>query len=108
MDSDKIRNILQRIDIFIGVFAADQLPRQRITKPSLLVGNTDKSNKPGEHWVAIYIDGNGYGELFDSLANEPLDAHRDFMNRNCTNWIASHVQLQSVVSRFCGHYVIMY
>ena len=40
---------------FDGVIACDRLP----TKPRLLVCNTDKSDEPGEHWIAIYGDDDG-------------------------------------------------
>ena len=40
---------------FIGVYSRDQLP---IIKdyPSCFILNTDTSDKPGEHWLAIYYD----------------------------------------------------
>src|SRR5215469_1237354 len=108
MDSDEIRRILDRVNSFIGVFPADKLPHYLIEKPTLLVANTDRSDKPGRHWITMYIDGSGYGELFDSLASQPLKAFSNFMDRNCTCWITNDIQLQSAVSRFCGHYCIMY
>ena len=43
-------------DVFVGVFASDQLPvcpRQK--KPLALIVNTDPSHKPGLHWCAFYI-----------------------------------------------------
>jgi len=45
-------------------------------KPRLLVCNTDTSDESGEHWIVIYVD----------------------------EWIDNCKQLQSIVSRFCGHY----
>ena len=108
MDSDDIRRDLSHVNEFIDVFPADRLPRHPIRKPTLLVANTDRSDKPGQHWVAMYIDGEGYGELFDSLASRSRKTFVDFMNRNCTRWITNDMQLQSAVSRFCGHYCVMY
>jgi len=37
---------------FDGVFSSDSL----LTKPILLVCNTDPSTMPGEHWIAIYVE----------------------------------------------------
>ena len=108
MDSDKIRHLLRHVEMFIGVFLADRLPHHRLKKPTLLIVNTDRSDRAGQHWTAIYVDGKGYGELFDSLATEPLKTFRNFMNRNCTRWLKNDLQLQSVISRFCGHYCVMY
>ena len=51
---------------FIGVFARDQLPK-KIKFPSSFIINTDKSNEPGEHWLAIFYDINGVCEFFDEL-----------------------------------------
>ena len=33
-----------------GVFAIDKIPKKIKSKPSMFVINTDKSNKPGQHW----------------------------------------------------------
>ena len=39
---------------FFGVVARDQLP-QRVKWPSSFVMNTDKSSKPGQHWLAFFL-----------------------------------------------------
>ena len=109
MNNIEINRILKRVcgDTFLGVYARNQLPR--ITKkPALLVVNTDAAGSKGRHWLAMYFDSDGTGELFDSLA---MHIHRDFnayMNMNCNRWITNKRQLQSVVSRFCGAYTVIY
>ena len=66
---------------FDGVFSSDHLP----TKPRLLVSNTDPSDMPGEHWVAIYVDDDGrYGEYFDSLGRRPTATFERYMNKHQT------------------------
>jgi len=41
-----------------GVFSSDRLPLNL----RMLLSNTHPSNKPGEHWVVIYVSDNGdYG-----------------------------------------------
>ena len=53
MNTEKIERMIRRhIRDFDGVFSVDRLP----SKPHLLVCNTDPSHRPGEHWVAIYVD----------------------------------------------------
>jgi hypothetical protein len=105
MNTDQIDRILKRnVDCFDGVFSCDRLPNE----PRLLVCNTDPSNRPGEHWIAICVDYRGRGEYFDSFGREPSDNFRRYMNRHCVNWIYNDRQLQSVASRFCGHYCIYY
>ena len=77
-------------------------------KPVNFVVNTDNYGQPGEHWVAVYISNDGFGEYFDSLAQPPLEEFTRFMNSHCRRWIASEKQLQSAISKFCGHYCIFY
>jgi len=81
---------------FDGVFSSDRLP----AKPRLLVCNTDTSDESGEDWIVIYVD----GEYFDSLGRAPTRTFERYMNKHCREWIDNCKQLQSIVSRFCGHY----
>ena len=86
---------------FDGVFSSDCLP----AKPRLLVCNTDPSYRPGEHWVAMYVDDDGnYAEYFDSLGRIPSSIFESYINEHCRQLIYSSRQLQSITSRFCGHY----
>ena len=71
------RVIRQYVRRFDGVFACDRLP----TKPRLMVCNTDQSDMPGEHWIAIYVDDDGrYGEYFDPLGRAPTRIFERYMN----------------------------
>jgi hypothetical protein len=90
--------------IFQGVFSADTLP----DVPSLLVCNTDKSTKPGLHWIAIYVDNDGRGEYFDSFGRAPNEHFKHYMDKHCSKWTFNKRQLQSIVSSFCGYYCCMY
>jgi len=94
-----------RTSSFDGVFSIDTLP----TSPRLLVCNTDPASKPGRHWVAIYVR-DGRGEFFDSFGRAPNAAavFEHYMNSYRSSWIFNNKQLQSVISRFCGHYCIYY
>jgi hypothetical protein len=49
---------------FIGVFAQDTIP---LGKTGMLIANTDLSNEPGTHWVAICLTPKSI-YLFDSFA----------------------------------------
>lgn len=92
--------------LFLGVFSSDNLP----TNPrGVLISNTDPSHLPGTHWVVIYVDEDGKrGEYFDSFGMQPTTPFRDYLNRYCKHWIFNTRQIQSVVSRFCGHYCIYF
>jgi hypothetical protein len=109
MKSTEIDEILRRVckDTFVGVFARDQLPTVT-RRPALLVVNTDPHNRPGEHWTAIYLGVDGYGEFFDSLGLRPNKTVENYMNRHCLRWIRNYRQLQSIVSHFCGYYCVFY
>jgi len=105
MNTEEIGRVLRRVcaNEFDGVFSADMLP----AKPHLLVVNTDASHKPGRHWVCMCME-NGCGEYFDSFGQPPTANFERYLNRHCSSWTFNSRQLQSVISRFCGHYCICY
>lgn len=111
MNTDQLYKVLKERcrKTFLGVYAIDQLPRTLPTKrPLLLVCNTDPIQKPGQHWIAIYIGPNSYGEYFDSLGLTVPSTFKKFLDRYCSRWITVDRQLQSVISSFCGHYCVYY
>ena len=103
MNSEDIERALKHVRDFDGVFAADELP----DKPRLLVANTDPASRPGRHWVCICVE-NGRGEYFDSFGRPPTVDFERYMDGHCSSWTFNRRQLQSVISRFCGHYCIYY
>ena len=109
MDAEEIERVLRKTcgSKFIGVFAKDRLP-ETIVKPALIIANTDPHNEPGTHWVALWFDDDDCGEYFDSFGREPEEHFEMYMNKHCSRWTYNPKQLQSVVSRFCGHYCIFY
>jgi len=105
MNNVEIERILsRRLDTFGGVYSCDTLPE---SVRGLIVCNTDPHDRPGEHWVAMYVD-EDCGEYFDSFGRPPTKVFKDFMNRHCKKWIYNDRQLQSICSRFCGHYCVYY
>jgi len=104
MNSDEIDRFLRaRLRDFDGVFSVDNLPKD----PRLLVCNTDPSDKPGRHWIAIYIE-DGRGDFFDSFGRRPNADFERYMNCHCVSWNFNDKQLQSIVSKFCGYYCIYF
>ena len=104
--NDLLRNKCGKM--FIGVFAADRLPnRLPPRRPLLLVCNTDPHDRPGEHWVALYLRIH-QGEYFDSYEREPPLIFRRYLDKHYSRWIMNDKKLQSVLTRFCGHYCIFY
>ena len=95
------RVIRQHVRRFDDVFACDRL----LTKPRLMVCNTDPSDMPVEHWIAIYVDDDGrYGEYFDPIGRASTRVFEHYMNEHCCEWIYSSKQLKGIASRFCGYY----
>jgi hypothetical protein len=90
--------------IFQGIYSIDTLPET----PRLLVCNTDPSHKPGQHWVALYVDSRRRGEYFDSFGRRPPGIIEDYMNRHCVDWLFNVRQLKSAVSNYCGFYCCFY
>ena len=113
MDTREISEILKRDRFtkhyFRGVFACDQLPKQCIPRPSALIINTDPADKPGQHWVAIYITRDGVGEYFDSYGQLPtLPQIQHFLRKNTKYSIFNRRHLQGAFSTVCGQYVIFF
>ena len=48
---------------FCGVFPSDKLPQTIEKYPCGIVANTDPSDKPGEHWIALFISIEQKGSL---------------------------------------------
>lgn len=93
---------------FKGVYPADQIPRIW-ARPAALVFNTDDHNKPGTHWVAIYVNKEGRGLYFDSYGYPPIiKKHAECIRRNCTFFEWNTFRLQNEASYVCGHYCIMF
>ena len=94
---------------FRGVFACDQLPKQYMPRPSALVINTDPADKPGQHWVAIYITQDGVGEYFDSYGKGPnIPQIEHFLRKNAKSFIYNRRHLQGTFSTVCGQYTIFF
>jgi hypothetical protein len=94
---------------FVGVFARNDLPIIG-SLPTGLVANTDVISKPGQHWVAIYIDETGYGYYFDSFGLRPRHKEFiDYLDNNCkSGWTYNKTTFQSVTASTCGRYCILF
>ena len=93
---------------FCGVYASDRLPLNCGSGTSAMVVNLDPHNKPGSHWVAIYIN-NNVGEYFDSYGLPPLNPNiLNFLKTNCRLWLYNVKSIQNETSRVCGHYCIWF
>jgi hypothetical protein len=109
MDTSTIKRLLKNYNCFGGVYPLDMIPSGR-KKPLAIIINTHKSDKPGEHWVSVMIDKNGFGEYFDSFGLPPLHGEIiTYLNKFCKKgWCYNPIPIQNVQSNTCGHYCVLY
>ena len=111
MNTNEISDYLNRdpecSKMFYGVYPADKIPHL-CSLPALIVCNTYTSSNRGEHCIVLYVDKNRRGEYFDSFGRYPFDHFTIFLDVNCVEWIWIERQIQSVISKLCGHYFIFY
>ena len=112
MNTVQLDKIMQKHNftrqIYLGTFAIDQLPKE-VRYPSCLIVNNQKSNQPGEHWVAIYFGKRKQAEFFDSFGNSPKTIGLDkFIKLHSKTMTFNKVKLQSNFSLFCGYYCVLY
>lgn len=106
----KVRNnaTAETLNAFHGIYSIDDLPQSVPTRPFLMIVNTHTKNLPGEHWLAIFIDRNKNGEVFDSLALSPSTILIQWMNRFTTKWKVNKRTFQHSQSGSCGAFVLYY
>ena len=72
MNSLEILNILKSDaftkTVFTDVLPSDRLPGRIQTRPRGFIVNTDPADKPGTHWLVIFITTDGKGEFWDPFA----------------------------------------
>ena len=96
--------------LFEGVFPCDLLPHKIDPgRRCIFIINTDKSNRSGEHWVAVYFEGSGRAQYFDSFGLPPLVGDiENFIARNCAMFVYNNRHIQNFLSSCCGLYVVYF
>lgn len=115
MQTHEIGIIAQSIPIpgFLGVYAADQIPKHPSQKRFCFICNTDPASLPGTHWLAFnFIDPMHY-EFFDSYGQALSSAYASLINASpllssslCI--AASKNAIQSLYSNLCGQYSLFF
>ena len=111
MNSLEIQNEMKNYKCFKGVYPRDLLPLRHISeRPIAMILNTDNSSKPGEHWVALFIEDNNQAEYFDSFGFKPLCCEiKEFLKINKIHSLKyNKSRIQSVFSDKCGAFCILY
>jgi len=108
MDTDQIDGLLAT-DAYTRTVVQDVVSKNglpTITKlPVAFVCNIHNSDKPGQHWISIYMSDEGRGEYFDSYGRPP---NQTFLRNNCREWTFNDRRLQSPLSNVCGQYCVVY
>ena len=109
LTTSQIEQQLRGVHLFAGVFACDRLPTVT-TFPATLIANTDPSNEPGEHWVAIHLRDGRRAEYFCPFGFPPLVPELQlFLSRyGSAGLLYNQCTMQDVVSTLCGDYCICF
>ena len=79
------------------VCAKDQIPRQNPIHVKDYIVNTERSNKAGEHWVAVIFNNNGNVLYFDSYGLPQLETEIiNFLDNHYSSWRYNRQRLQSL------------
>ena len=107
LKTSDLLHALRGIAEFGGVFPADCLPIKIDKK--LYIMNTDPSDLPGKHWVAMFTGDKP--EFFDSLGNPPSfyrKTFEQFLINAGPDYIYNCQRIQDFGSTTCGYYCIYY
>ena len=112
MQTDEISHLLSRDPLMCrpyAVVAKDCLPEIVDTYPMAIVCNTHDSDRPGEHWVAMYVDAERRCDYFDPYGLRPQHVEfANFMKEHCSEWTSNDRKLQSPLSTVCGQYCVAF
>lgn len=92
---------------FLGVFALNQLPVCADNQDALFIINTDTSNLPGTHWIAV-MGRRDEGYCFDPLGYQPPVYVLNWMNSHYNHWTSNTRTIQQTFSLDCGPFCLHY
>ena len=90
-------------DFFDGVFSSDLL-EDIVTKPKLIICNTDPSYEKGTHWVLFFFE-NENMEFYDSLGKSIYNYDKsfvDFTKKYSIKYEESNIRTQPKNTDICG------
>jgi hypothetical protein len=98
-----------------GVIASDQINLLDKRLPLGFIMNLDKSDGPGNHWVAVYISGDSV-EYFDSFGDPPTEQFKKDIKKFLENmkvpvlmkFKINKIQWQNADSSSCGWHSIQF
>lgn len=105
MDDLQIRNILNGISTFYGVYSADNIPKTIPIGKAIILNTQCRCNKHSGHWLALYRNKDGSITFFDSFGFTPNIYNIDHYVKE---WIYDTRRIQSFTSLVCGAYVVTF
>ena len=97
--------------VFTNVLPSDRLPREIRKRPRGYVLNTDASDMPGSHWIAMYLTEDGKGEFWDSYGQAPgfySQNFNQFLDKHCVTFTWNRRILKAPSSDVNTHYSLLY
>ena len=105
----QIDNYLRKNDNYLGTFPLDRLPDLPNKFPKSIIINTDQSNKPGDHWIAIVLMTEKHAYYFDSFGLGIIDQQiQKFLLPRYSSIIFNSLCIQHILSDKCGYYCIYF
>ena len=86
-------------------FAWKQQEPRVVNTGIVFIVNTDPADKPGTHWLVIFITTDGKGEFWDPFAQRPgfySQNFTQFLNKHCSAFTWNRKALQAASSDMCG------
>src|SRR5690242_5596580 len=109
MNSIQLESILRKTKFtkryFLGVYSADNLPKNVKRFPHCFIANTEPHWQRGEHWVALWINDPKNAEYFCSLGEQPNPNFQLYLNKY-KNVKMNNRQIQGTTENTCGHFCI--
>ena len=104
----QIDDFLRKDDNYLGTFPLDRLPELPNKFPKSIIINTDQSNKPGDHWIAIILT-EKHAYYFDSFGLGIVDQQiQQFLLPRYSSIIFNSLYIQHILSDKCGYYCIYF
>ena len=106
--SDNIEYLLNHRKEFLGCFPSDKLPEFPTEFPKSMIINTDKTNQPGDHWVALVLTKDKC-YYFDSMGMPILEENiMNYIEPHYNDIKYSNSRIQDLKSNKCGAFCVCF
>lgn len=108
MFSFQIEHFLSGNPYFLGCFPKNKLPPMPTSFPKTIIVNTQDSNQPGEHWLALVLMKNKCF-YFDSFGLGVIEYEiKEYLKCKYNNVTYSDKCIQHITSNKCGEFCILF